>query len=119
MSQYKVKNYLWLLIIIMMVIISLLSGCSSAPKTAELRPQYCYTNQEIEVENGQSVSSRTRVECTDDRTKQLFQARSGIAKDCQEFYYVMPLKGQMVERKGYACQKFSGTSEIFNPSQHR
>lgn len=119
MRPFTVKNYLWVVIIVMVIAISLLSGCSSTPKTAELRPQYCYTNQVIDVENGQTVSSQTRVECTDDRTKQLFQARSGIAKDCQEFYYVMPLKGQMVERKGYACQKFSGTSEIFNPSQHR
>lgn len=95
------------------------TGCSSTKQVTDLQPQYCYTNQEIELENGNKVSSRTRLECTDDRTKQLFQARSGVAKDCQEFFYVMPLRGQMVERRGYACQKFSGTSEVFNPSQHR
>ena len=102
-----------------LAVILALSGCSSSPKVADLQPQYCYTNQEIELENGNKVSSRTRLECTDDRTKQLFQARSGIAKDCQEFFYVMPLRGQMVERRGYACQKFSGVSEVFNPGQHR
>ncbi len=98
---------------------ALLTGCASSTKTADLRPQYCYTNQEIEVKDGERVSSNTRVECTDDRTKQLFQARSGIAKDCMEFTYVMPLRGQLVERRGYACQKFSGVSEVFNPAQHR
>lgn len=119
MHPYKVKNYLWIVITLMFVLIALLSGCSSAPRTAELRPQYCYTNQEIDVEDGKKVSSRTRVECTDDRTRQLFQARSGIAKDCYEFSYAVNRRGQLVEERGYACQKFSGNYEVFNPSQHR
>lgn len=97
-----------------------LTGCAgTGTKTSDLRPQYCYTNQQIQVANGDRVSSNTQIECTDDRTKQLFQARSGVARDCMEFYYVMPLKGQLVERRGYACQKFSGVSEVFNPNQHR
>lgn len=95
------------------------TGCSSTKSVTALQPQYCYTNQNIEVANGERVSSNTRIECTDDRTKQLFQARSGIANDCMEFTYVMPLKGQLVQRRGYACQKFDGLSEVFNPTQHR
>ncbi len=119
MRPYTVKNYLWLLITVLFIIVAL-SGCASNTRTATaLDPQYCYTNQEIELEDGKKVSSRTRIECTDDRTRQLFQARSGISKDCMEFFYVMPLKGQLVERRGYACQKFSGVSEVFNPAQHR
>ena len=96
-----------------------LTGCASYPESARLKPQYCYTNQTIDVKKGEKVSSDTRLECTDDPTKQLFQARSGISKDCREFYYVMPLRGELVERRGYACQKFSGVSEVFNPGQHR
>jgi hypothetical protein len=97
-----------------------LVACSGAPKrTAGLEPQYCYTSQEIDLEDGKKVSSRTRVECTDDRTRQLFQARSGIARDCVEFSFPMNIRGQLVERTAYACQKFSGTYEIFNPSVHR
>jgi hypothetical protein len=95
------------------------TGCGSTRQVSELRPQYCYTNQSIEVENGSNISSKTRVECTDDRTKQLFQARSGISNNCMEFYYAMPLNGQMVQRRGYVCQKFSGSSEVFNPIQYR
>jgi hypothetical protein len=104
-----------LLVAVAMVV----AGCTSSRQVADLRPQYCYTNQTIDVENGTNVSSKTRVECNDDRTKQLFQARSGIASDCMEFYYAIPLNGQMVQRRGYACQKFSGSSEVFNPVQHR
>jgi hypothetical protein len=96
-----------------------ISGCASNKQTTALQPQYCYTNQSIEVENGSNVSSKTRVECTDDRTKQLFQARSGISSDCMEFFYALPLNGKIVQRRGYVCQRFSGTSEVFNPIQHR
>jgi hypothetical protein len=98
-----------------------LTACStSGSKTSQsLKPQYCYTNQEIELRNGETVGSLTRVECTDDRTRQLFQARAGIAKDCVEFSFPMNIRGQLVERTAYACQKFSGTYEIFNPTVNR
>lgn len=99
---------------------AVLSGCASnTRKVTALDPQYCYTNQEIDLEDGKKVSSKTRIECTDDRTKQLFQARSGIAKDCYEFSFVVNRRGQLVEERGYACQKFSGNYEVFNPVQHR
>lgn len=95
----------------------LMTGCAStSTRVSGLEPQYCYTNQEIELEDGKKISGKTRVECTDDRTRQLFQARSGIAKDCVEFYFPMYLRGQLVQGRGYACQKFSGTYEVFNPS---
>ena len=106
-------------IVLLVLAVLTVSGCASNKQPTALQPQYCYTNQSIEVENGSNVSSKTRVECTDDRTKQLFQARSGISSDCMEFFYVMPLNGKLVQRRGYACQKFSGTSEVFNPIQHR
>lgn len=118
MNAYRVKEVSWGIIALAVLCIAL-SGCSStSQKTARLEPQYCYTNQEIEVENGKNVSSRTRVECTDDRTKKLFQARSGISKDCTEFYFQMNIKGQPVERRGYACTKFDGSIEIFNPASN-
>lgn len=104
-------------ILIVAVTALALAACSSAPKSASgLELQYCYTNQEIDLQDGKTVSSRTRVECTDDRTRQLFQARSGIAKDCIEFSFAVNRRGQLIEERGYACQKFSGTYEVFNPN---
>lgn len=118
MNAYRVKEIMWVFIALMFLCIAL-SGCSSTGKqTTSLAPQYCYTNQEIEVEDGKNVSSRTKIECTDDRTKKLFQARSGIAKDCTEFYFQMNIKGQPVERRGYACTKFDGSIEVFNPTSN-
>lgn len=113
------RAYAKLLIAAVLVGTAALTGCASSQKTAYNEPQYCYTNQEIDVENGAKVSSKTRIECTDDRTKQLFQAQSGIAKDCTEFTFPMNVRGRLVEGRGYACQKFSGTYEVFNPSVYR
>lgn len=108
-------------ILMLTVVSAVLVGCGSTQgsRHSGLEPQYCYTNQELELKNGETVNSLTRIECTDDPTRQLFQSRSGIARDCVEFSFPMNIRGQMVERTAYACQKFSGTYEIFNPSVHR
>jgi hypothetical protein len=77
--------------------------------------QYCNLVTETTVikdQNGRVVDSNTKevMKC-DDGAKD-FLAYSGIAKDCGEFVYSMNLKGQPVQRKGYACQKFDGSWEV-------
>ena len=52
MKQHRVKNYLWLLMILAAVSISLLSGCSSTAKVQAKKPQYCHTSQTIKTQNG-------------------------------------------------------------------
>jgi hypothetical protein len=91
-----------------------LVGCSSAPKVTAQKPQYCHTNQSIQVKNGETVNSVTLVECTDDQIKKLFQVRSGMAPNCGEFTYWMKLGGKDVQRKGISCQKPDGSWEIVN-----
>jgi hypothetical protein len=77
---YTVKNYLWLAIIAMFVIIALLSGCSSAPvKTA----QFCNTSKTVEVVNGSNVSSKTTVRCSDDFIERHVPARIGVDQNCR------------------------------------
>lgn len=82
MNAYRVKNYLWLSIILMMAAITLLSGCSSAPKVQAQKPQYCHTSQTIKTQNGDRVNSETTVECTDDQFKRLTSVRMGMADHC-------------------------------------
>jgi hypothetical protein len=93
-----------------------LTGCSSSPKVVAQKPQYCYTSQTIITENGEKVNSRTQIECTDDQVKRLFQARSGMAHNCGEFYYWMQIGGNNVQRKGVSCQKHDGSWEVVNTS---
>jgi hypothetical protein len=89
-----------------------LTGCSSAPKVQAQKPQYCYTSQTIQTQNGERVDSRTTVECTDDQIKRLFEVKSGMAPKCGEFLYWMNLGGRDVQRKGISCQKPDGSWEI-------
>jgi hypothetical protein len=95
-----------------------LVGCSSTPKVTAQKPQYCHTNQSIQVQNGETVNSVTLVECTDDQIKKLFQVRSGMAPNCGEFTYWMKLGGKDVQRKGISCQKPDGSWEIVNTAGH-
>ena len=114
MHPYTVKNYLWLAIIIMMVIIMCLTGCSSAPKQA-MAP-YCHTSQTVTVRDGQRVSSETTNECTDDQVKRVTSNRLGYASNCGEFLYWTKMGDRYVQRKGISCQKPNGTWEVINTS---
>jgi ABC-type Fe3+-hydroxamate transport system substrate-binding protein len=79
-QSYTVKNYLWLAIILMSLIIVLLSGCSSAPtKTA----QFCNTSKTIQVNDGSTVSSKTTVRCSDDFVERHVPARIGVDQNCR------------------------------------
>lgn len=110
MHPYTVKNWLWAVIIAMFIVIALLSGCSSAPK--QTARQYCYTSQEIRKNGNDTVSSDTLVKCNDDPIEQMTIKKMGIAQNCGEYKYFIPLNGRMQERRGYACQKFDGAWEV-------
>jgi outer membrane murein-binding lipoprotein Lpp len=92
----------------------LLVGCSSAPKVSAKKPQYCYTSQTIETQNGERVNSKTRVECTDDQIKRLTASRAGFSPYCGEFTYWMRIGGKDVQRKGISCQKPDGSWEVID-----
>lgn len=103
MSSYKVKNYLWLLIILMVIVISLLSGCSSAPKVQAQKPQYCHTSQTIKTQNGERVDSETVVECTDDQFKRLTAVRMGMADHCGISNRTIQSGGKLVNIQVKSC----------------
>ncbi len=112
MHPYTVKNYLWLAIIIMIVLIACLSGCSSAPKVQAKKPQYCYTSQTIKTQNGERVNSETTLECTDDQVKRVTSARMGLSNNCGYFNGWMKRGGQDVQYRAISCQLPDGSWEI-------
>ena len=114
MGSYKVKNYLWLLILAMVIAISLLSGCSAAPKVQAQKPQYCYTSQTIKTQNGEGVNSNTTVECTDDQVKRVTVARVGIGSNCGYFNGWMRKGGQDVQYRAISCQLPDGSWEVLD-----
>lgn len=81
--------------------------------------QYCNLKTEtvnVVDANGVVIDSKTtEVLVCDDGVKD-FLAYSGIAKECREYYYHINLKGSMIKKKGFVCEKLDGSYEIINPS---
>ena len=102
MHPYTVKNYLWLAIVIMMILVACLSGCSSTKVVAE-KPQYCYTSQTIQTKNGERVESQTVVECTDDQFKRLTSVRMGLSDHCGISNRTVQSGGRLVNIQVKSC----------------
>jgi hypothetical protein len=117
MHPYRVKEYLWLIVIIGFLLIAL-AGCSSSPKKLAASEQYCdLTTKTVSVKaNGEVVDEKSVevMECNDNRVKRLFQVQSGMAPNCGEFVYYMRQGNYDVQRKGVSCQKPNGSWEIVN-----
>jgi hypothetical protein len=75
------RRRLFMLVVAFTATLLLLSACGSTKVAAE-KPQYCYTNQTIHSQDGEKVTSRTVVECTDDQFKRLTAVRMGMADHC-------------------------------------
>ena len=114
MHPYTVKNWLWVAIVTMFIIVALLSGCSSSPKVQAQKPQYCYTSQTIITENGEKVNSQTQVECTDDQVKRVTMNRVGLSKNCGYFNAWMKKGGQDVQYRAISCQLPDGSWEVLD-----
>jgi uncharacterized protein YceK len=113
MHPYRVKEYLWLLIVVMFILMTLLSGCSSVPQSTKIGSnQYCYTSQTVQTVNKESVTSTTTVKCSDDPVEQYVPAKMGIAKDCAETTIPMNIGGRLVREKMYVCQKHNGVYTV-------
>jgi len=106
------KRQMTLAIAFSVMALLLLSGCSSAPKAQAKKPQYCHTSQNIVTQDGQRVSSRTELECTDDQIKRLVKPRMGMADHCGTFTYFMTLGGKHVQRQGISCMVLNERGEV-------
>ena len=80
--------------------------------------QYCNLKTEtvnVVDASGKVIDSKTtEVLVCDDGVKD-FLAYSGIAKGCREYYYHINLKGYLMKKKGYVCEKLDGSYEIVHP----
>ena len=122
MRPYRVKEYMWVLVIAMAILTLLLSGCSSSPKVQAKTEQFCdMKSKTVSIrKDGQVVDEKTVevMECNDNRIQRLFQVQSGMAPNCGEFSYWMQIGGKHVQRKGVSCQKLDGTWEVVNTAQY-
>lgn len=118
MHPYRVKEYMWLLILVMMLAIFFLSGCSSAPRK-QPNEQFCDLRSQTDVsydKDGQIINQRTKdvMVCSDNQIEKVAIRKAGIAQNCGEYIYYIQLGGNMVEQRGIACKKFNGAWEVIN-----
>lgn len=112
MDGYRIKVIMWTFIIMIFLLLSL-TGCSSAPKIAAEKPQYCHTSQTIRTQNGENVNSETLVKCTDDQIERVTSKRLGMADNCGYFTSYMKVGGRDVPYRAISC--FDGRNwEIIN-----
>ncbi|MDA8897356.1 hypothetical protein N9I97_01145 [bacterium] len=63
---------------------SLLAACSGKQVyLASSEAQYCYTDEKIQIDNGQTVNSKTTVQCSDKPRIEHVVKDSGVASDCR------------------------------------
>ena len=72
--------------VVMLGAVLAISACSShnqKPVMAQFQPQYCHTDSEYTLKNGNKANSRVDVTCTDNPKNKHFLAYSGMAKTCR------------------------------------
>jgi hypothetical protein len=115
MNSYKVKNYMWVVIIAMFLIIFALSGCSSAPRRSE---QFCDLKTETIVDKDKdgkviNESTRERMVCNDNKIDRISIKQAGVASNCGESTdWIRTPSGKDIQIKTLVCQKFNGRWEI-------
>jgi hypothetical protein len=106
-----------LVLFLSLTTISLLTAC--AGKQAQLassEPQYCYTDETIQVENGQTVNSKTTLDCTDKPRVEHFVKDTGIAKNCRPYQQTVSIKGRYKNVQGFLCQFADGSWQAVDGS---
>jgi hypothetical protein len=93
----------WLLLL-SLTTVSLLSACAGKQiDTVDVGPQYCYTDENIEIENGKTVSSRKSIDCTDKPRVEHFVKAQGMAQDCTPYEDRVNINGRTAYVKGFIC----------------
>ena len=86
---------------------------SSSPEVAD-SSQYCYTDQEITKNNGETVSSETVVQCSDKPKVNHVTRSAGVADQCREYTHTVRINGRNKNVKGLLCRFDNGVWEPVN-----
>ena len=94
--------------------VSLLGGCSSTPDYYDYKAPYCYTDEIVQLKDGDKVSGTATHSCTDRPGQQVAMQRAGIDAGCKEFWYNEFRNGKIIPTRGVYCEKLDGSTEIVN-----
>ena len=103
-------------------IASVTSLTSIANAGGQWSDQYCNAKSvTVEVKDkvtGEVIESKesTTIVCEDGRKD--FLAYGGIAKSCTPFEYKVLIRGELLTRRGFSCEKLGGGYEIVTRDSH-
>ena len=87
--------------------VTLLSACSSTPTPNPDPMQYCYTESEYNLKNGNVSSSEVTVECSDEPSKRAKFV--GVdPKTCRSWNKQIVVGGRTKEVYGFLCKDENG-----------
>ena len=101
-------------LLLLIITCSILTACSGRQGNLVSQGQYCYTDQEIHIDQAGEIDSTTTLECTDRPGAQAAIQRAGIDVGCEEFWYTETRNGSNFPVRGVRCEKLDGSWEILN-----
>ena len=87
----------------------------SVSNSEEKKEQYCNIQTTIVKtvdSDGNIIEEKTEEKVVCDDSVKHYLEEVGVAKNCIEFVWQMPLGGQLVDQKAIACAKLDGGYEI-------
>lgn len=96
-------------------LILMITGCGPNTQITNVKKKdNCYT-ENISVMNTDNnkdkiITNKTTVLCSENPGRIITE--TGLAENCNYFYYYIPLGNTMVKQRGISCKKFDGGYEI-------
>lgn len=81
--------------------------------------QYCYTKETVEIINNERVSSKTVLECNDNRIEKLVAKQAGMAKNCGTVQFEKVRGNSYVPRHAIYCQRPDGSWDVVVDTDRR
>jgi hypothetical protein len=81
--------------------------------------QYCYTKETVEIVNGERVSSKTVIECNDNKIEKLITKQAGQAKNCGTAQFEKVRGNSYVPRHAIYCQRPDGHWDVVIDTDRR
>jgi hypothetical protein len=107
----------------LIIFVAALTGCAATKTTSHLysepsHDQYCHTKQSITVQNGETVSSTTNLNCSDDKLDKVVMNKAGMASSCEYYGNKFYIGGKLVRKVGIRCQTDNGDWHIVDDDIH-
>jgi len=102
-------------LLLLIITVSVLAGCGSTPKPQQTS-KWCYTKQEIRLQNNERISSDAKTTCSDDPVDHIPAVRLGLSDSCGWYIQQLKLGGRDVQKRMVSCQSPDGSWDMVDPT---